>query len=232
MKDKFYIEIRSCAGGIEATLFVQEILNMYLKMLKNLNYKYSVVSEQRNDLNGFNEVVLFIEGDISLFLNESGIHKVQRISKTEKREKMHTSTISVAIIPFSSNEKLKINEKDLLITTMKSQGAGGQHVNKTESAVRIIHLPTNIEVVCQSERSQHKNRAIALKILESKLQIIKDNEFNYKLNKIRKEQVKEGNRSDAVRTYNYQRSQITNHLDNKKYSLQKVLNGSIEILIK
>jgi peptide chain release factor 1 len=231
MLDKFYLEIRCGIGGLESSLFAQELFSMYMKFIKKNNFKFEVSYVQYNDLKGIKEAMLYIEGNISLFKGESGVHKVQRISKTESKEKRHTSTVTIAIIPYIAKSTFNLNLNDVVVQTFKAHGSGGQHVNTTDSAVRIIHKPTNTIVVNQNERSQHQNKEKAFEILKSKLENLFIDKAKKEINNSRQKQVQSGERSDSIRTYSYIRFEVTNHLNDKKGNLKKVLNGNLECLI-
>jgi peptide chain release factor 1 len=163
---------------------------------------------------------------------EIGVHRVQRLTKTDRKEKRHTSTASVAVIPIIQEEKIKISDKDLDISTFKSQGAGGQHVNTTDSAVRIHHIPSGIVVSSQSSRSQHQNKEEAMRLLEAKLKQIQKEKVSNQTNNQRKNQIKNQNRSESIRTYNYIRSEVTQHETGKKANLKKVLNGNLNLIVE
>lgn len=231
MEKSFYVEIRSAVGGIESTLFAEELLTMYLKYCKRKKLKHKLVSINLNAHKGVDDAAIYIEGEISFFQNESGVHKVQRNSKTSKNEKRHTSTVTVAIIPKIQKNVIEINKDDLIIKTFKASGNGGQHVNKTESAIRITHKPTNLSIVCQSERSQHSNKEIALDLLYAKLNQMERNKQKKSENTLRFNQVSNGSRSECVRTYNYIRSEVINHANGKKVNLEKFMDGNLENII-
>lgn len=225
---KLYVEIRSCAGGKEADLFAEELMLIYLKYARKQSIKSSIISNDKT------KVVLF-EGKkekLILLNSERGIHKVQRVSKTSSKNKIHTSTVSVAIIESTENEKVDINMNDVEITSCRASGAGGQHINTTDSAVRVKHIPSGIVVTCQNERSQHQNKAIALELLKSKLQSQNDFEFSNKLNLNRKNQVKDGERAESKRTYHYGRNEITDYISGKKCKLSKFMSSADLSLIQ
>ncbi|WOX79171.1 PCRF domain-containing protein [Candidatus Shikimatogenerans bostrichidophilus] len=227
------IEIRSGTGGNEACLFVKDIYRMYIMYFKKNHIKYEILNINRSN-NGYREVILNVKkkGIYNYLKYESGVHRVQRIPKTETQGRLHTSAITVAVLPKLDDINLNIQSTDIKRFTFRSSGAGGQHVNKTESAVRLIHLPTNIIVECQEERSQHKNYNKAMKILKSKLY-----KFIY-LNKIknienkRKLLISTGDRSNKIRTYNFPQNRVTDHrIKLTLYNLEKIMNGEIDKLI-
>lgn len=209
---KIYMELRGCTGGDEAMLFADDLLSIYLKYARKNSIKTELISANKT-------TIIMFEGkdmDIKSLLTESGIHRVQRVSKG----KLHTSTVSVAILPISKDNVMKINSDDLKIDNYRGSGAGGQHRNTTDSAVRITHKPTGIVVCCENERSQHQNKAFALEMLQSKLQQARLEEQSKKLNKNRKTQVGTGNRSEARRTYNYVRGEVTDHITNAQCTMK------------
>ncbi len=228
------IEIRAGAGGDEAALFAYVLYRMYNMYADAKGYKSELVSSNDTELGGFREVTFMIsgEGAYSRFKFESGVHRVQRVPETETSGRIHTSTATVAVLPEAEDVEIEINQSDLQIDTIKSSGAGGQHVNKTESAIRMIHKPTGIVVECQDERSQFKNRDKALKILKAKLYDIKLSEQNDKIASERKSQIGTGDRSERIRTYNYPQSRITDHrIGVTVHSLEAFLNGDIDDMI-
>lgn len=217
---KIYMELRGATGGLEADLFAEELLIMYLKFAKKNNINCEIINE------GKTKVILFEgkEKHLNVLLAENGVHKVQRISKTSSKDKMHTSTASVAIIPVYESTKIQINENDIEITNFKGSGPGGQHRNKTESGVRIKHIPTGIIVTCSNGRSQHQNKLTVMEILYSKLITINKTLDKNKENNDRKKQIGMGMREEARRTYNYVRNEVIDSISNKKYSLKEIIN--------
>jgi len=217
---KIYMELRGCSGGLEADMFAEELLVMYLKFAKKNNISCEIIDDNKT------KIILFEgkEKDINPLLTENGVHRVQRISKTSSKDKMHTSTASVAIMPIYSMNNFSIKDEELEISNFKASGAGGQHRNKTESAVRIKHLPTGIIVTCSNERSQHQNKAIAMEILYSKLHRIFEESNRNKENNDRKNQISSGTREESRRTYNYVRSEVTDDVTGKKCSLREIMN--------
>ena len=228
------VEIRGGAGGEEAALFAGVLYRMYTMYAESAGFKTSLMSANETELGGFKEVTFMIEGDgaYSRFKFESGVHRVQRVPETESQGRIQTSTATVAVLPEAEDVEIEINPADIIIESCKSSGAGGQHINKTESAVRITHKPTGIVIECQEERSQFKNRDKALKMLKTKLYDIKLTEQNEKIASDRKSQVGTGDRSERIRTYNYPQGRITDHrIGLTLYSLQSFLDGNIGAMI-
>ena len=228
------VEIRACAGGDEAALFAGVLYRMYSMYADSRRYKTEVVSMNETGLGGYREITFMVsgEGAYSRLKYESGVHRVQRVPETETAGRIHTSTASVAVLPEAEDVEIEINPADLEIETIKSSGAGGQHVNKTESAIRMIHKPTGIVIECQDERSQYKNKDKALKLLKTKLYDMKLQEQNDKIASQRRSQVGTGDRSERIRTYNYPQSRITDHrIGHTIHSLEAFLNGEIDGMI-
>ena len=228
------VEIRSGAGGEEAALFAAVLYRMYSMYAEAAGFKTSLMNANETELGGFREVTFMIEGDgaYSRFKFESGVHRVQRVPETESQGRIQTSTATVAVLPEAEDVEVEINPADIVVESCKSSGAGGQHINKTESAVRITHKPTGIIIECQEERSQFKNRDKALKMLKTKLYDIKLTEQNEKIASDRKSQVGTGDRSERIRTYNYPQGRITDHrIGLTLYSLQAFLDGNIGAMI-
>lgn len=228
------VEIRSGAGGEEAALFAAVLYRMYSMYAESAGFKISLMNANETELGGFREVTFMIEGDgaYSRFKFESGVHRVQRVPETESQGRIQTSTATVAVLPEAEDVEVEINPADIIVESCKSSGAGGQHINKTESAVRITHKPTGIVIECQEERSQFKNRDKALKMLKTKLYDIKLTEQNEKIASDRKSQVGTGDRSERIRTYNYPQGRITDHrIGLTLYSLEAFLNGNIGAMI-
>ena len=228
------IEIRGGAGGEEAALFASVLYRMYTMYASTKGFKCSLISLNETGLGGFKEVTFMVEGDgaYSRFKFESGVHRVQRVPETESQGRIHTSTVTVAVLPEAEEVEIEINPSDLIFESCKSSGAGGQHINKTESAVRLTHKPTGIVIECQEERSQFKNKDKALKLLRSKLYDIKQTEQAEKIASERKSQVGTGDRSERIRTYNYPQSRVSDHrIGLTLHSLESFLNGDIEEMI-
>jgi peptide chain release factor 1 len=228
------VEIRAGAGGEEAALFAYVLYRMYNMYAESQKYKVELLSVNETGLGGFKEVTFMIIGDgaYSRLKFESGVHRVQRVPETETQGRIHTSTVTVAVLPEAEEVEVEINPADLKIETIKSSGAGGQHVNKTESAIRLIHKPSGIIIECQDERSQFKNRDKAMKLLRTKLYDIKESEQRERIATERRNQVGTGDRSERIRTYNYPQGRVTDHrIGFTLYSLENFLNGSIGQMI-
>ncbi len=228
------VEIRGGAGGEEAALFAYVLYRMYNMYAESAGYKVELISVNETGLGGFKEVSFQIIGDgaYSRMKFESGVHRVQRVPETETQGRIHTSTVTVAVLPEAEEVEVEINPADLKIETIKSSGAGGQHVNKTESAIRLYHKPSGIIIECQDERSQYKNRDKAMKLLRTKLYDMMQSEQNQKIATERKSQVGTGDRSERIRTYNYPQGRVTDHrIGFTLYSLESFLNGNIGEMI-
>lgn len=224
------LEVRAGAGGEEAALFAEELARMYERFAGLTNWNFQRVDESKSSLGGYKEGVFNISGkDVYKILRfETGVHRVQRIPATEKSGRVHTSTASVVILPISKRTNIVINPADLEMEFSRSGGAGGQNVNKVETAVRLIHKPTGIDVRCTSERTQQRNRDKALQILSAKLQAIKDEEDAKKLSADRKAQVGTGDRSEKIRTYNFPQDRLTDHrIKQSFHNLDKIMEGEL-----
>ena len=228
------VEIRGGAGGEEASLFAGVLYRMYSMYAETKGWKTEIMSANETELGGFKEVSFMIEGEgaFSRFKFESGVHRVQRVPETESQGRIHTSTVTVAVLPEAEDVDIEINPADLQIDTFRSSGAGGQHINKTESAIRITHIPTGTVVECQDERSQHKNKDKAMKILRSRILDEERRKQNDAIAGERKSQVGSGDRSERIRTYNYPQGRISDHrIGLTLYRLESMLNGDIDELI-
>jgi peptide chain release factor 1 len=223
------IEIRGGAGGDEAALFAHSLMRMYTMYAETRRWKTEVAYINETELGGLKEVSFIIEGDgaYSRLKFESGVHRVQRVPDTESSGRIHTSTVTVAVLPEMEELEFAINPQDLQIDTFRSSGAGGQHVNKTESAIRITHLPTGVVVECQDERSQHKNKDRAMKILTSRLYEAEQERQTAVNAAERKSQVGTGDRSERIRTYNFPQGRVTDHrIGLTLYKIEQILNGA------
>ncbi len=228
------IEIRGGAGGDEAALFAHSLYRMYSMYAERKGYKTEILSINETELGGIKEISFSIDGDgaYSRLKFESGVHRVQRVPETEASGRIHTSTVTVAVLPEVDEVEFEINPADLIIETHRSGGAGGQHVNKTESAIRIIHVPTGTVVDCQDERSQYKNKEKAMKILRSKIFESMENERNAKIAAERRTQVGTGDRSERIRTYNFPQGRVTDHrIGLTLYKLEAFMNGDLDEMI-
>ncbi|MCL1881609.1 MAG: peptide chain release factor 1 [Oscillospiraceae bacterium] len=225
------IEIRGGAGGDEAALFVNSLYRMYSMFATLKSWKIEVNNSSPTELGGYKEIAFSVvgEGAYAKLKYESGVHRVQRVPETEAQGRIHTSTVTVAVLPEVEEVDVEINPADLEIQTFRASGAGGQHINKTESAIRIIHKPSGVVVECQEERSQHKNKDKALKMLYSKLYEAKITEQNDKIAQERKIQVGSGDRSERIRTYNFPQGRVTDHrIGLTLYKLEQVMNGDCD----
>ena len=228
------VEIRGGAGGEESALFSAVLFRMYSMYAEKKGYKVEIVNANETELGGYKEISFMIEGEgaYSRFKYESGVHRVQRVPETESQGRVHTSTTTVAVLPEAEDVELEIDPKDLKIDTFRSSGAGGQHINKTSSAIRITHLPTATVVECQDERSQYKNKDKALKVLKSRLLKEKQDKQASEIAANRKSQVGTGDRSERIRTYNYPQGRLTDHrIGLTIYKLEDILNGNLDEVI-
>ena len=228
------VEIRGGAGGEESALFSAVLFRMYSMYAEKKGYKVEIVNANETELGGYKEISFMIEGEgaYSRFKYESGVHRVQRVPETESQGRVHTSTTTVAVLPEAEDVELEIDPKDLKIDTFRSSGAGGQHINKTSSAIRITHLPTGTVVECQDERSQYKNKDKALKVLKSRLLKEKQDKQASEIAANRKSQVGTGDRSERIRTYNYPQGRLTDHrIGLTLYKLEDILNGNLDEVI-
>ncbi len=229
-----FVEIRGGAGGEEAALFSSVLFRMYSMYAESKGWKTEIVNVNETELGGYKEITFMITGDgaYSRLKYESGVHRVQRVPETETQGRVHTSTATVAVLPEADEVELEINPKDLQIDTYRSSGAGGQHINKTSSAIRITHLPTGTVVECQDERSQYKNKDKAMRVLRARLLEAKQEEHDAKIASERRSQVGTGDRSERIRTYNYSQSRLTDHrIGLTLYRLEDILNGNLDEVI-
>jgi len=228
------LEIRAGTGGDEAALFAADLFRMYSRYAENAGFKVSVLSSSEIGIGGYKEIIAQItgQGAFSRFKFESGTHRVQRVPETESGGRIHTSACTVAILPEVEEVEVDIRPEDLRIDVYRASGAGGQHVNKTESAVRITHEPTGIVVTCQDQSSQHKNKAQAMKVLKARIFDQQQAAANAERSDARKSMVGSGDRSERIRTYNYPQGRVTDHRINLTlYKLEQILNGEMDELI-
>ncbi|MCX7966417.1 MAG: peptide chain release factor 1 [Syntrophorhabdaceae bacterium] len=229
-----FLEIRAGAGGEEAALFARDLFGMYMKFAEKMKWKTEVMSTSFSDLGGIKEIIVLIDSKdaYNMLRYESGVHRVQRVPITEAQGRIHTSTVTVAVLPEPEELEIDINPDDLRIDVFRSSGPGGQHVNTTDSAVRITHLPTGIVVTCQDEKSQHKNKAKALRVLRARLKEKIEAEKEQEISQERRKQVGTGDRSERIRTYNFPQGRVTDHrIGLTLYKLQNILDGDIEDII-
>lgn len=228
------VEIRGGAGGEEAALFAGVLFRMYTRFAERKRWKAEILDANETEIGGFKEVVFSIEarGAYSRLKYESGVHRVQRVPSTESSGRIHTSTVTVAVLPEVDDVEVDINANDLQIDTYRASGAGGQHINKTDSAIRITHLPSGIVVTCQDQRSQYKNKDKAMKVLRAKLFEAAQHQQNSEVAQARKSQVGTGDRSERIRTYNFPQGRVTDHrIGLTLYKIDEIVDGDIEDLI-
>ena len=231
-----YLEIRAGTGGDEAAIFSGDLFRMYSRFAETQGWRVEVLSQNEGEHGGFKEVISLVSGQgvYSKLKFESGAHRVQRVPETESQGRIHTSACTVAVMPEADElEEININKADLRIDTFRASGAGGQHVNKTDSAIRIVHLPTGLVVECQDERSQHKNRARAMSLLATKLKQAQEDAAHKSLSDERRSLVGSGDRSERIRTYNYPQGRVTDHRINLTlYSLDAIMQGDLNPVVE
>jgi len=228
------MEIRAGTGGIEASLFAADLYKMYTKYAADKDWKTSIVSLSESELGGIKEVIFSVEGhNVFKFLRfEMGTHRVQRVPETETSGRIHTSAATVAVLPEADDVEVNIRSQDLKIDVYRASGAGGQHVNVTDSAVRITHLPSGIVVSCQDERSQHKNKAKAMRVLKARILEIKQENQKKEMSERRKKQIGSGDRSEKIRTYNFPENRVTDHrIGLTVYNLANIMEGELDGII-
>jgi len=229
------VEIRGGAGGEEAALFAADLFRMYSMYAESKGWKIEILDSNETEIGGFKEIIFSVDakGAYSRLKFESGVHRVQRVPTTESGGRIHTSTVTVAVLPEVEEVDVEINPNDLEIDTFRASGAGGQHVNKTDSAIRITHKPTGIVVTCQDQRSQHKNKEKAMKILRARLYEMAQEQQNSEVAEARKIQVGTGDRSERIRTYNFPQGRVTDHrIGLTLYKLEEILNGDLDEIIE
>ena len=231
-----FLEVRAGTGGAEAALFAGDLFRMYTRYAENKGWKPEIISESEGESGGYKEAVLRISGQdvYSQLKFESGTHRVQRVPATEAQGRIHTSACTVAILPeVDEIDDVEINPEDLRVDTYRASGAGGQHVNRTESAIRIVHIPTNTVVECQDERSQHKNRARAMSLLKSRILSAQQEKRSSEIAADRKLQVGSGDRSERIRTYNFPQGRLTDHRINLTlYRLEEIMQGDLDPVVE
>ena len=229
------LEIRAGTGGDEAALFAADLFRVYTRYAERKNWKYKVLDSSETGIGGIKEAIVSIQGKgaFGMLKYESGVHRVQRVPKTETSGRVHTSAATIAVLPEAEDVDIEVNDSDLKIDTYRASGAGGQHVNKTESAIRITHIPTGLVVTCQDESSQHKNRAAALKVLKSRLLASEQDKVAAERAAERRSLVSTGDRSAKIRTYNFPQGRVTDHRINfTSYKLNEILDGDITEVIE
>lgn len=229
------VEIRAGAGGEEASIFAADLFRLYHRYAEDHGWRVEILSSNATGLKGFKEIVFSVEG-ADAYQNlrfESGVHRVQRVPVTEASGRIHTSTVTVAVLPEAEEVEVEINSEDLRIDVYRSSGPGGQGVNTTDSAVRLLHIPTGIIVACQDERSQHKNKAKAMRVLRARLKEKQEEEDRKKLSHERKSQIGTGERNEKIRTYNFSQNRVTDHrIGLSLYNLQEIMEGKIDPLVQ
>ncbi len=228
------LELRAGTGGDEAALFAAELFRMYSKYAELNGWKTEILGQHITGIGGFKEVIVLIEGQkvYSRLKHESGVHRVQRVPETETQGRIHTSAVTAAVLPEAEEVDVEVNSEDLRIDVYRSSGHGGQHVNVTDSAVRITHLPSGLVVTCQDEKSQHKNKAKAMKVLRSRLLDIEQKEQQSRISEERKSMVGSGDRSEKIRTYNFPQGRVTDHrIKLTLYKLDSILQGDLDVVL-
>ncbi len=229
-----FLEIRAGAGGDEASLFASDLLRMYMRVAERKKWKAEVISTTYSGIGGIKEVILYVKGtEVNKFLKfESGVHRVQRVPATEASGRIHTSTVTVAVLPEVEDVEVEFNPKDIRIDTYAASGPGGQHVNKTESAIRVTHIPSGIVVTCQDEKSQHKNKDKALKVLKARLFEHEKLKQEESIAQNRRSQVGSGERSEKIRTYNFPQNRVTDHrVSGRNFNIGFVIDGDMDDLV-
>ncbi len=229
------LEIRAGTGGEEAALFAADLFRMYSRYAEAKGWKTEILSQHPTGIGGFKEIILLIEGQrvYSRLKFESGVHRVQRVPETEAQGRIHTSAVTVAVLPEAEEIDVEIDPEDLRVDVFRASGHGGQHVNTTDSAVRITHLPTGLVVTCQDEKSQHKNKAKAMKVLRSRLYELQQAEQQSKISQERRNMVGSGDRSERIRTYNFPQGRVTDHrIGLTLYKLEDILQGELDMVIE
>jgi peptide chain release factor 1 len=228
------LEIRAGTGGDEAALFAAEIFRMYARYAELKGWKTEILSQSATGIGGFKEIITLVAGQMvySRLKHEGGVHRVQRVPQTETQGRIHTSTVTVAVLPEAEDVDVEINPDDLRVDVFRSSGHGGQHVNVTDSAVRLTHLPTGLVVTCQDEKSQHKNKAKALKVLRSRLLKIQQDEQQSQISEKRRSMVGSGERSEKIRTYNFPQARVTEHrIGLTLYKIESIMQGELDMII-
>lgn len=229
------LEIRAGAGGDEAALFAGDLFRMYSLYAQKIGWDLEIIDHHQSDLGGFKELIIFLKGRgvYGKLKYESGVHRVQRIPSTEKNGRVHTSTVTVAVLPEAEESEIQIRPEDIRVDVFRSSGPGGQSVNTTDSAVRLTHLPTGLVVSCQDQKSQHKNKEKALKVLSSRLLAFEEEKRQKEIGDMRSSQVGTGDRSEKIRTYNFPQNRLTDHRIKKNwYNLEKIMEGEIEEILE
>lgn len=233
-KRNVFLEIRAGVGGNEASLFASDLLRMYIRIAERKEWKADVISTTYSSISGIKEIILYVRGSNANknLKFESGVHRVQRVPVTESSGRIHTSTVTVAVIPEVNDVEIEINPKDIRIDTFSSSAPGGQHVNRTQSAIRITHFPSGIVVSCQDEKSQHKNKDKAMRVLKARLFEFEKTKQKNNIASNRKSQVGTGERSEKIRTYNFPQNRVTDHrISGKNFNIENIIDGNIDDLI-